>query len=80
MVLMKHLIIVTALLIPSFNSFASEPNWSAYAEVLKNVSQGTKNNVKLALVDYRALKENGKLETAYQQLSNFPVKSLSNKE
>lgn len=80
MVLMKRLIIATALLIPSFNTFAEEPNWSAYAEVLKNVSQGTKNNVKLALVDYRALKENGKLETAYQQLSSFPVKSLSNKE
>jgi hypothetical protein len=80
MILMKRLIIVTALLIPSFNTFATEPNWSAYAEVLKNVSQGTKNNVKLALVDYRALKENSKLETAYQQLSNFPVKNLSNKE
>ncbi len=80
MILMERLIIVTALLILSFNTFAAEPNWSAYAEVLKSVSQGTKNNVKLALVDYRALKENGKLEVAYQQLSNFPVKSLSNKE
>lgn len=80
MVLMKHLIILTSLLIPSFNTFAAEPNWSAYADVLKSVSQGTKNNVKLALVDYQALKENGKLEAAYQQLSNFPVKSLSNKE
>lgn len=80
MVLMKRLIIAAALLIPSFNTFAEEPNWSAYAEVLKNVSQGTKNNVKLALVDYRALKEKGNLETAYQQLSNFPVKNLGNKE
>jgi hypothetical protein len=80
MVLIKSIIIATALLIPSFNTFAEEPNWSAYAEVLKNVSHGTKNNVKLALVDYRALKENGKLETAYQQLSNFPVKNLSKKE
>jgi hypothetical protein len=79
-ILMKRLMVFTALLILSFNSFAAEPNWSAYAEVLKSVSQGTKNNVKLALVDYRALKENGKLEAAYQQLSNFPVKSLSNKE
>lgn len=31
-------------------------------------------------MDYQALKENGKLEAAYQQLSNFPVKSLSNRE
>lgn len=80
MTLMKRLMIFTALLMVSFNTFAAEPNWSAYAEVLKSVRQGTKNNVKLALVDYQALKENGKLETAYQQLSNFPVKSLSNKE
>jgi hypothetical protein len=79
-ILMKRLMVFTALLILSFNSFPAEPNWSAYAEVLKSVSQGTKNNVKLALVDYRALKENGKLEAAYQQLSNFPVTNLSNKE
>lgn len=80
MILMKRLMILTVLLMLSFNTFAAEPNWSAYAEALKSVSQGTKNNVKLALVDYRTLKENGKLEAAYQQLSNFPVKSLSNKE
>ena len=41
---------------------------------------GTKNNVKLVLVDYQTLKENGKLEAAYQQLSSFPVKNLSNKD
>jgi hypothetical protein len=79
MILMKRLMIVTVLLILSFNTLAAEPNWSAYADVLKSVNQGAKNNVKLALVDYRALKENGKLEAAYQQLSNFPVKSLNNK-
>lgn len=80
MVLMKRKTIFTALLILSFNNFAAEPNWSDYAYALKSISQGTKNNVKLALVDYQALKENGKLEAAYQQLSNFPVKSLSNRE
>jgi len=71
---------LTALLVLSFNTFATEPDWSAYAEVLKSVSPGTKNDVKLALVDYQALKQNGKLEAAYQQLSNFPVKNLSNKK
>src|SRR5664280_679171 len=80
MILMKRLMMFTAPLMLSFNTFAAEPDWSAYADVLKSVSQGTKNNVKLALLDYRALKENGKLEVAYQQLSNFSVKSLSNKE
>ncbi len=76
----KRLMAFTALLILSFNIVAAEPDWSAYADVLKSVSPGTKNNVKLALVDYQTLKENGKLEAAYQQLSNFPVKNLNNQE
>lgn len=76
----KHWLALTTLLILSFNTFATEPDWSAYAEALKSVSPGTKNNVKLALVDYQTLKENGKLEAAYQQISSFPVKTLSNKE
>jgi hypothetical protein len=78
--LTKHLTAFAVLLILSFKLFAAEPDWSAYPEVLKNVDAGTKNNVKLALVDYRALKENGKLESAYRQLANFPVARLSNKE
>lgn len=80
MIFTKRLLAFTTLLMLSFNIFAAEPDWSAYAEVLKSVSPGTKNNVKLALVDYQRLKENGKLEAAYQQLSNFPVKNLGNKE
>lgn len=80
MVLTKRLMIFIVLLVLSFNTFAAEPDWSAYADVLKSVSTGTKNNVKLALVDYQALKENGKLEAAYQQLSSFPVKNLRNKD
>ena len=80
MILMKRLMAFTALLMLSFNTFATEPDWSAYADVLKSVSPGTKNNVKLALVDYQALKENGKLEAAYQKISGFPLKNLSNQE
>jgi hypothetical protein len=80
MILTERLMIFTALLMLSFNTFATEPDWNAYADVLKSVRPGTKNDVKLALVDYQALKESGKLEAAYQQISNFPVKSLGNKE
>jgi hypothetical protein len=80
MILTKRLMAFTALLMLSFNIFAVEPDWGAYTEVLKSVSPGTKNNIKLALVDYQTLIENGKLEAAYQQLSSFPVKNLSNKE
>ena len=80
MILTKRLLAFTALLMLSFNIFAAEPDWSSYALALKNVSSGTKNNVKLALVDYQTLKENGKLEAAYQQLSSFPVKNLNSKK
>jgi hypothetical protein len=80
MILTKRLMAFTVLLILSFNAFSAEPDWSAYADVLKNVSPGTKNDVKLALVDYQVLKENGNLEAAYRQLSSFPVKNLNNKE
>ncbi|MGZ8227913.1 MAG: DUF547 domain-containing protein [Methylococcaceae bacterium] len=80
MILTKRLMAFTALLMLSFNIFSAEPDWSSYALALKNVSSGTKNNVKLALVDYQTLKENGKLEAAYQQLSSFPVKNLNSKE
>jgi hypothetical protein len=48
-ILMKHLMVFTALLILSFNSFAAEPNWSAYAEVLKSVSQGNKEQCQTGL-------------------------------
>lgn len=68
------------LVLISFNTFAIEPDWQSYAEVLQVVRLGTKNNVKLALVDYQQLKINGKLDVAYQQLSKFPVASLSSKE
>jgi hypothetical protein len=80
MILMKRLMVFTAMLTLSFNTFATEPDWSAYADVLKSVSPGTKDNVKLTLVDYRTLKENGKLEGAYRQLASFPVKNLGAKE
>ncbi|MGZ8945757.1 MAG: DUF547 domain-containing protein [Methylococcaceae bacterium] len=80
MILTKRLMAFTALLMLSFNIFSAEPDWSSYALALKNVSSGTKNNVKLALVDYQTLKENGNLQAAYQQLSSFPVKNLNSKE
>ncbi len=80
MKIIKHWLALTTLLILSFSTFATEPDWSAYAEALKSVSPGAKNNVKLALVDYLTLKENGKLETAYQHISNFPVKNLSSND
>ncbi len=80
MILTKRLMAFMALLIVSLNTWAAEPDWSAYADVLKSVSPGTKNSVKLALVDYQALKANGKLEAAYQQIANFPVNSLANKD
>lgn len=64
----------------AFNVFAEEPDWKPYAEVLQTVSPGTKHGTQLALVDYPALKDNGKLAAAYQQLSQFPPSRLSSRE
>lgn len=75
----KRLIPLAAMLMLSVNTFAAELDWRLYAEVLKTVHPGTKNTVKLALVDYQTLKTNDKLDAVYQQLANFPVNSLSNK-
>ena len=68
------------LVLISFNTFAIEPDWRIYAEVLQVVRPGVKNNVQLALVDYPQLKTNGKLDIAYQQLSIFPIASLATKD
>lgn len=59
---------------------AKTPDWNGYADILKTVKQGKKNGVELALVDYQTLKDNGKLEVVYQNISTFPVESLANRE
>lgn len=62
------------------NVAAVEPDWKDYASVLSAVKQGEKHGTRLALVDYAALKKNGLVEKVYQQLSEFPVESLSGRE
>lgn len=63
------------------NVLAVEPDWKPYADLLSNtVKQGRKQGVSLAIVDYAALKENGKLEAVYQQLSTYPVDKLQGKQ
>ena len=64
----------------SFSSFAVEPDWKAYSAALQYLSPGEKNGTQLTLVDYQKLKDNGLLETAYQQLAKFPVKQLESQE
>jgi len=59
------------------NATAAEPDWTEYAKVLQFVSSGEKHSVPVALVDYAALKKSGLLEPVYQNISAFPVKSLS---
>ena len=64
----------------SFGSFASSPDWGAYAKLLQTVKPGSKNDTPLALVDYQALKKSGQLEAVYEQVQAFPVESLASKE
>ncbi|NOQ65290.1 MAG: DUF547 domain-containing protein [Methyloprofundus sp.] len=71
---------VIAGLLLANNVAAVEPNWKDYASVLTAVQQGEKHGTSLALVDYAALKESGLLEKVYQQISAFPVESLSGRD
>ena len=59
------------------NVAAVEPDWKDYASVLNAVKQGEKHGTRLAIVDYAALKKNGLVDIVYQQISAFPVESLS---
>ena len=81
MVLYKqfHILLITVLVYSSGVS-AKTPDWNVYAEILQTVKQGKKNGVELALVDYQALKKNGKLDAVYQTISAFPLESLANRE
>lgn len=62
------------------NVRAEEPDWSAYKSVLTRVQPGTKNGVKLTLVDYPAIKADGSLDKAYQALAGFDISGLANRE
>lgn len=62
------------------NVVAVEPDWKDYSGVLNYVKQGEKHGTSLALVDYAALKKNGLVDKVYQQISEFPVKSLGGRE
>jgi len=73
------LIMVTGLVLAS-NAVAMQPDWHDYTIILSTVKQGEKHGIPLALVDYSALKKSGQLEKVYQQISAFPVESLSGKE
>ena len=64
----------------TFNSWATSPDWTAYAELLKQVNPGIKHETPLAVVDYAQLKKSGQLQAVYQQISQFPVESLGSRE
>ena len=76
----KSLLLVVSLLFLCWNAHAGEPDWSSYKKVLSHVKTGTKNGVVLTLVDYSAIKAEGSLAKAYQELSTFKLENLSSRE
>ncbi len=64
----------------TINTWAQSPDWTDYAEVLKQVKPGLKHETPLALVDYGELKQSGQLEKAYRLISQFPVDSLETRD
>lgn len=73
-------ILLSTLLTISVLAHAEEPDWSGYRAVLNHVKPGSKNGVKLMLVDYPAIKANGSLDKAYRALAAFDPKRLSSRE
>jgi len=73
-------ILLAGLIVISGLASAEEPDWNDYRAVLTHVKPGTKNGIKLMLVDYPALKANGSLEKAYQALTGFDPKRLSGRD
>ncbi|MGR9046437.1 MAG: DUF547 domain-containing protein [Gammaproteobacteria bacterium] len=59
---------------------AEEPDWTHYRAVLHHVQPGTKNGVSLMRVDYAAIKRDGSLEKAYQDLTGFEPGRLAKRE
>jgi hypothetical protein len=74
------LILLVGLIFISGLASAEEPDWSDYRIVLAHVKPGSKNDVKLMLVDYPTLKTDGSLDKAYQALSSFDPKHLSGRD
>ncbi len=70
----------TFLISLSFSNWAKSPDWTAYSKVLQHVKPGVKHGIPLTLVNYKQLKKSGLLETAYHQISNFPVTGLEGRE
>lgn len=75
----KKLLLITLSLL-TFNSWATSPDWTDYAELLKQIKSGIKHGTPLAVVDYAQLKKSGQLQAVYQHISQFPVESLNSHE
>ncbi|MDZ4152146.1 DUF547 domain-containing protein [Methylicorpusculum sp.] len=76
----KFIALSVSLLVFAGNALAEEPDWSDYRAVLAHVKPGTKNGVKLALVDYPGIKANGSLDKTYQTVSAFDPKLLHGRD
>jgi len=73
------LTLIIGLLI-SQNLMATEPDWTDYAKVLQLVQNSERHNVSVTLMDYNRLKQSALLDRVTQQITDFPLKSLSSRE
>ena len=80
MLLKASLLLISLFLLSPVPVLAEEPDWNDYRAVLNHVKPGNKNDVKLMLVDYPAIKADGSLDKAYQALAAFDPKRLASRE
>jgi hypothetical protein len=79
MLKLKLIAIVLGISLLMGNVLAEEPDWKAYNQVLKHLKPGVKNAVALMKVDYQAIKTEGSIDKAYQIISTYKVKKITNR-
>lgn len=66
------------MLVLAANASAAEPDWQRYGEVLAaHVAPGERNGVKLALVDYAALKADPRFAAVVEMVQAWPLAQLA---
>ncbi|PVZ64366.1 DUF547 domain-containing protein [Pelagibaculum spongiae] len=74
--LLNRMILISSLLLPNLLQ-AAELDWQIYDQLLKqHITSGTKDGIKLNLVDYSAIAKDPKYQQALDQLQQYPLENL----
>jgi hypothetical protein len=80
MIIKTMSLLLSILCLTSVPAHAEDPGWSPYRTVVNHVKSGSKNDVKLMLADYPAVRTDVSLAKTYEALAAFDPKRLSTRE